>query len=323
MKKFMLVALAISILAVSIIIIVPGLSDSWLNIGAGKIAPSSSVHQSDFGEIMGGTISHEIILNMTLPNVPENVMVYRTLKPDVSREAITAFGKKFGITGRINDGDRMITIESSDSPRSVTFSKVSGSAEFHNETGETINEPLVTPENLPTEKQAVLIAKKFLQEKDLYPVGMAASEIKYKIKTGTDSKGNEVSRQEMIYVMYNRSLNGLNVEGTIINVGIVGKSGNVVNYYARWRNYEPYKELPLKSPEQALSELKVNGVNAGVQSPGNVIIDEMYLAYYTKPGTQHEDYLEPVYVFKGHSDAGKVNEMIPALKEVPTELISL
>jgi len=36
---------------------------------------------------------------------------------------------------------------------------------------------------------------------------------------------------------------------------------------------------------------------------------------------EREDYLEPVYMFKGHADSGYVEERVPALKEVPAELI--
>jgi len=256
-----------------------------------------------------------------MPSVPEKLMVYKTMNIDNPREAIREYAKKFGFTGEINEGDTRISIASDDVTSWVSLSKISGSAEFHNETLATIDRPLDLPENLPSDEEAIRIATSFLKEKDRYPPGINFSGINYEMKNGFISKGKPVSRRESVIVWFDRTLNGLNVEGTIITVTIVGQPGEVSEYYGRWRNYKPYKELPLKTPEQALEELRKTGVSAGLHSPGNVSIDQVYLAYHTKTGLEHEDYLEPVYMFKGHADSGYVEERVPALKEVPAELI--
>lgn len=321
MKKNLLIGLGTGVVVVSIILIfVMGLNGGIPNTNAE--VNNKSLQHPERSQVMGGVTSYEISLNTTMPSVPEKLMVYKTINLNNPREAITEYAKKFGFTGEINEGDTAISIGSTDQTAGVTLSKISGTAEYYNETLATIDRPLDLPENLPTEEQAIHIATRFLQDKDRYPPGINLSGINYKIHTGPDSKGEQVSRREFIIVWFDRTLNGLNVEGTIITVTIVGQPGEVSEYYGRWRNYEPYKELPLKSPAQALAELRKVGVSAGLRSPGNVSIDQVYLAYHTKTGLEHEDYLEPVYMFKGHADSGYVEEWIPALKEVPTELIS-
>lgn len=321
MKKNLLIGLGTGIVVVSIMLIFA----MGLNVGipnTNATVNNALKQSSERSQVMGGQTSHEISLNTSMQSVPEKLMVFKTINLDNPREAIREYAKKFGFTGEINEGDTAISIGSKDDLAGVTLSKISGSAEYYNETLATIDRPLDLPENLPTKEQAIRIATGFLQEKDRYPPGINFSGINYKMNTGPDSTGKQVSRREVIYVWFDRTLNGLNVEGTIITVAIVGQPGEVSEYYGRWRNYEPYKELPLKTPEQALAELKKVGVSAGIRSPGNVSIDKVYLAYHTKTGLEHEDYLEPVYMFKGHADSGYVEEWVPALKEVPAELVS-
>jgi hypothetical protein len=321
MKKNLLIGLGIGIVVVSVILIFLMVLNGGIP-NANVAADKTALQSSERSQVMGGQTSYEISLNTSMPHVPEKLLVYKTINLDNPREAITEYAKKFGFTGKINEGDNYISIPSAEGGSSVTLSKISGSAEFHNETLATIDRPLDLPENLPTDEQAIRIATGFLKEKDRYPPGINLSGINYQMHTGPDSKGKLVSRRESVIVWFDRTLNGLNVEGTIITVTIVGQPGEVSEYYGRWRNYEPYKELPLKSPEQALDELRKTGVSAGVRSPGNVSIDQVYLAYHTKTGLEHEDYLEPVYMFKGHADSGHIEEWVPALKEVPVELIT-
>ncbi len=299
-------------------------------VGLNNCAPESndalnkaSLPSSEWNPVLGGGISHEVFLNTSIPHIPEKLMVYKTINIDNPREAIKEYAKKFGFTGEINEGDTAISIPSPDEHAGVTLSKISGSATYLNETLVfSSHRSLDLPENIPPDEQAIQIATRFLQEKDRYPPGINLSGISYEMKTGFDSKGEQVSRRESVDVWFDRTLNGLNVEGTIVTVTIVGQPGEVAEYYGRWRNYEPYKELPLKSPEQALAELRKVGVSSYLHAPGNVSIDQLYLAYQTKTGLEHEDYLEPVYMFKGHADSGRVEESIPALKEVPVELIT-
>jgi hypothetical protein len=315
MKKTVLIGLVIVIVAVAtIFIIVPGLSGSILKTPADTVTvPGSSQVSERSG--MGG-ISHEIRLNTSMPSVPGKLLVYKTLKPDTSREAITAFAKKFGITGIIIEGEKYISIGTNDDTQVAIISKISGSAEFHNDNRLTTDDGIDMPENLPTDAQAMQIATRFLQDRDLYPAGIVLGGTHHQKAISSNTPGNESVHFEMIYIWFDRTLNGYNVEGSQTEVG-VGGHGDIIDYFANWREYEPYKELTLKTPEQALMELKTQGVSSGMYEPGNVVIEQVYLAYYTKAALEPEYYLEPVYVFKGHSDSGKVNEMIPALKEVP------
>ncbi|MDD1689813.1 MAG: hypothetical protein LUQ66_04045 [Methanoregula sp.] len=316
MKKNVIIGLVLVIVAISaIFLLVSGLNGNNLNINANAARDPVSTLSSERSGMVG--ISHEIQLNTSLPDFPEKLMVYKTLKPDTSRDAIIAFAKKFGLTGEINEGDTAISIGTDD--EGATISKISGSKEFSNQTRLTTDDGIDMPDNLPSDDQAIKIATTFLQDRDLYPTGMILGGAHHQKSISVDDQGRDSTHFEMIYVWFDRTLNGLDVEGSQTEVGI-GGHGDVINYFANWRNYEPYKKLALKSPEQALIELKGQGVGSGMREPGNVVIEKVYLAYYTKVALETENYLEPVYVFKGHSDGGKVDEMIPALKEVPAEL---
>jgi hypothetical protein len=122
-------------------------------------------------------------------------------------------------------------------------------------------------------------------------------------------------------------LNGLKVKGSQLSVAVGGR-GDIIDYYANWRDYKSYKEFSLKSPELAFEELKTKGVAFGIMNkPDKVSINEMYLAYHTKAGAETEVYLEPVWVFKGDvlvdgKPVEPVEQYIPALTDESVKSLS-
>ncbi len=78
--------------------------------------------------------------------------------------------------------------------------------------------------------------------------------------------------------------------------------------------------MPVKTPGQAFEDLKVKGVPVGMNTPDEVSINDMFLAYRTKAGAETEVFLEPVWMFKGDvivngKSVMAVNAYIPALTD--------
>jgi Zn-dependent metalloprotease len=231
-----------------------------------------------------------------------------------------AFAKKFNVTGMLR-GET--TVQSEDLVYGVTLTKNSGSAEFMN--AKRPNAKQDAPQYLPTDDEAIKIATKFLKDRDLFPEGAAFSKV-YRENAYTIGDNPDQIVLGQIGVWFNRTLNGLEVKGTQLVV-YVGGNGDVIGYYANWRDYQPYKEYPIITPQEAFNQLKVKGVGVGMNNKdATVSIDNAYLAYDTTPGAYKEYYLEPVWVFKGNVSIGgkpvmPVEQYIPALNDTSKALI--
>ena len=280
-----------------------------------------SLTLSDDGGDIAGSLSHQIDMKSPMPTSPGTILVYKTNPPIVNKETTLALAKKFNVTGTMR-GDQVV--QSDDLVYGVEISKISGKMRYSN--AKRPNDAMDAPGMLPSDEEAVRIATQFLKEKDLLPNGAELGRAKRGYTVFIDNNGNEIPRNGEVTVGFGRKLNNLDVKGAGVSVTL-GGNGDIIEYSADWRNYTPYKEYPIKSPETAFGELKKKGMKTGIEKPGPVSIDSVYLAYTSKAPAFKEEYLEPVWIFKGQtmtkdSKVKPVTEYIPALKETPKEFIS-
>lgn len=280
---------------------------------------SSQIPQSR--DVAGG-YSYALVLNTSVSNVNDKILVYKTVPPNVTKDLTLLYAKKFGVEGDLR-GET--SVQSKNLTFFVTVTKKSGYVEYGNQDRPT--EKMDSPDQLPSDSEAQQIAIKYLKERDLFPEGAElVSPPGHENAYSSDDNNVVTISHGQICVRFHRSLNGLKVKGANVEVDI-GGHGDVIGYYANWRNYEPYKEYPLITVEDAFEKLKLNGVSVGMNEPDRVSIDNVYLAYHSDGGAYKEDYLPPVWVFEGqviknNQSIMDVYEIIPALKEVPTELIT-
>jgi hypothetical protein len=274
---------------------------------------------------IAGRVSHNLSLNPSVSmvggiNEREKILIYKTVAPIVTNETTLDYAKKFNVTGTLRGGQ---VIQSKDLRYAIQISKKSGTVRYQDY--KRPNAQLDAPQTLPTDDEAVKIATQFLKDRDLYPEGVI-DPTPVRENVYTDGKGDEIYYGQ-IGVWYHRLLNNMNVEGTQLVV-YVGGNGDVTGYYANWRNYEPYKEYTITPPLEAFTKLKNNGVPVGMNdADATVSIDDMYLAYQTTAGAYSEDYLRPVWVFKGNVTVDKkpampVEQYIPALTEDSVKSLS-
>ena len=277
-----------------------------------------SVESTSNSNDIAGRLSHNLVMKNPAKATVNSVLLYKTQPPNVNKEATFALAKKFNVTGTLR-GET--AIQSDDLVFGVQLTKNSGSAEYMN--ARRPNEHLDAPKYLPSDEDAIKIATKFLKDRDLYPEG-AGDPTTYRENAYSDE---DTVTFGQIGVWYHRVLDGLNVEGTQYVV-YVGGNGDVIGYYANWRDYEPYKDMPVISPEVAFEKLATKGVPVGMNpTESRVSIEDIYLAYHTNAGAYEEDYLEPIWVFEGDVIAdGKsvmpVKEYIPALSEDSVKSLS-
>jgi hypothetical protein len=259
---------------------------------------------------IAGKVSHNLILNTPTKTTTNTVLVYKVVPPIVNKEITLTYAKKFNVTGTLR-GET--TVQSKNLRYIVTVIKNSGTVMYEDQNRpNSVEDSLKT---LPSEQEAIEIATKFLKDRDLFPEGavepFAEPEYHY---------NGEEKTCGQIAVWYSRYLNGMSVKGTQLVV-YVGGNGDVIGYFANWRDYEPSSKYPVITPQTAFNNLKNQGVSVGPDnSDVEISIDNINLTYNTKPGLFAEDYLEPVWTFKGNVTVnGKpvktVQKEIPALTE--------
>lgn len=327
MEKKGIIKLTLLLVIVIAIISAWGLSNASLSGKINRTIQPDTISDNSGGQV-AGRVSSNIVFENSFPKSVEQIMVYKVVSQHYTKEDSIALAEKFNMDniGKTREVEEGSSIASEDGTIYAILHN-SGFIEFINSNrAHTIN-PYDIPEKLPSDEEAIKIATEFLKERELLPEGAVFSGVTHgKIYTIVKD-GEDTVDWEDIQVWFKRELNGYPVEGTQLMLAI-GGGGDIIEFFTNWRTYEPYGELPVKSPEQALEELKSKGVYVGMNSKDPVVsFNDVSLVYHTNAGAYTEEYLEPVWVFKGNvmvddKAVMDVEEYIPALTEVPTELTS-
>jgi hypothetical protein len=293
-----------------------------IDISKSTIAQQSYQYQPESADIFG-SVSHSMSLDVRSENNPEKILVYKTESPGVSRDLFDKYAKIFNVTGTFREGKNGMSVQTEDLVYSVEKSAISGRVIYN--VANRPNDILDSQDKLPTDEEAVRIASQFLKSNNLYPDGAYFRTTDRHYEKSADENGNEILHAGQIEVWFGRKLNNLDVWGTQLSVDI-GGNGDIIGYYANWREYAPAGEYPIKSPESAFEELKQTGIRTG-SGDASISITEAVLAYRTKAGAYDEDYLEPIWVFSGTASSGKgepqpVSKFIPALTDDAVKSLS-
>lgn len=183
----------------------------------------------------------------------------------------------------------------------------------------------------PPKEQAIAEAKAFLQRagvmtSDLTPGSQEA--IFFKFNPPNLEPAIALSEADLVLVNFFRNnLDSLKVmppepKKSLISVIISGSSNSQkrileVNYTHFPTSENTYATYPLKKIDQAWQEVQKNQVflaNFGQNYDGQVVIRNVYLAYFDPPDEQR--FLEPIYVFEGDRDfIGYVPALDPKFTE--------
>jgi len=227
-------------------------------------------------------------------------MIYTSVKPNYTQETVSTLSKKLGLSAPIrqtassfgisNEKNENMYLDVQKNARIISFDT------FDNSTGNA----------LPADK-AIDSAKKFLKNADLLPPDALEPAVRYNEKSIPTSKEGSVETKKTAVVTFPRSLNGLMVWNSQL-ITEVNSQGNVVSMFMNWRDYTPYKQVPLKTPEQAFQEFQTKPLVVQTIKPGKVIVNAITLVYYTQPAVVNEKYLQPIYVFEGYVQNGNTTE---------------
>jgi len=112
--------------------------------------------------------------------------------------------------------------------------------------------------------------------------------------------GERISESKTNVVIYPQLINGLPVFNAQLNVE-VDSDGNIIGLFKNWREYTAYKEISLKSPEDAFNEFRTRGLENKEGIPEKVYVTNVSIGYRMQQSGDMGEYLQPVYIFEGYT----------------------
>lgn len=241
-----------------------------------------------------------------LPKVPEKMMVYKTVDPKISREGVMTLMKAFSLEGEIDDRKRQFVVKDRDRVLEVFKQPGTGYLRFSDNAKLGIEKEA---KNLPSEDSATARAKEFLMANGLLPENTFFAGVGYYEFRKCDSDGKIIVQgKSAITIGFGFRIGEIKVEGPGAKAGVVfGEEGEIIGVSKIWREIESDKERKIITPEEAFGAFKkrwpreaVSGQLERAKIKTEVNIKEVYVAYYAEPGCVPQNYIEPVYVFKGN-----------------------
>jgi len=104
-----------------------------------------------------------------------------------------------------------------------------------------------------------------------------------------------------LLVRFHRQIDGFPTTGPGNQLGVrIGDEDEVITVLKVWREVTPYNEVVIKTTEQAYQELKSGaGSYDAPLDCEKVVVEQVYLAYWMEPLDERQEYVVPVYEFKG------------------------
>lgn len=270
-----------------------------------------------FPNIAGG--NQNVAFELVASRLPtqHDLMVYRVKNREVTPAAVQEIGKILGIDGEalpVEDGKKISMMGYSRGQSLQLLVWVdSGAIELRcGDTGAQLY-PSLKPD-LPSNEQAKQIALDFLEDIALLPSneeikaceivnGGSYSQVYLEMveETGKVIEKTVEEYPTHLLVRFPRMIDGHLVVGPGAKFGVrITDGGEVASIVRAWRNIEPYKDFEVKSPEEAYKQLE-GGLGSHSLPPGcaHVSIQEIELGYWMDSMDEQQDYVAPVYVFKG------------------------
>ena len=277
---------------------------SSINISQGAIY-NSTFNQQNNQENKALTLFN---IKTPLPEVPQKIMIYNTVDPDITTQDIHKYMDLFKLQGDINNRQRNIIVQEGEKELEVFIQPGTGYLRYsYYEKFESGKEA----KNLPLESEAIKMAESFWENSGLLPENTFLIGIGYCEFERTNAFGNLISKgKTAISVKYGFTIDGIPAIGAGAKAGVVfGDNGELVMVYKFWREIEPDRKVDIITPEEALDNFKLQcslmaQKNENLKDKNlqiDIVVNEIYLAYQTEPGCEPQTRIEPIYVFSGNA----------------------
>lgn len=256
-------------------------------------------------------------LAASFPVVNDTIEVFKVVKtPEVTPEYVEGIGKKLGFTGSAGDSDPG-TIGMVDEIERRHLQVYMDSGGMWYRVADKMHPVVYSQPDLPSDVDAGRIATEFLHNRDLLPEGAVFDRVTADQQITAVKGSDEVvsSYNVTLQAIFARKINNLPVVGPGHKLKVfIGNNSEVVGLFKVWRDIEPYRDVALKTPEAAYDDLVAGNVMVATRAAytyGNVTIRDVYLAYWMEPADSRQEYVLPVYVFKGDATDKEIDGIVP------------
>ncbi len=284
-SRLFLFASAACLTAVLIIVCISVfLSSSDTGHDSNSVDPNSRIHDITANWYQAPGEDPIFTFDGNFPEMPDQMLVYRVIPPpnDVSEQYVRNLATKhfaYFENAKYSPG----TYSAYLSTRLWRFKYDKGTGFFRVGKYPPEGRPESRdPNNFPSSEEAIRIATEYLRNADLLPTEKCRVSIQNTIATAGD-----------ISVIWTRPIGGYRTWGPANMLYVLfGPGGEVLDVVYRFFEIEPWKKVPIITPQQAFERLQ-NRDRAFLGSRGGQI-DSVELRYHC-----HRDsrYIEPVYYF--------------------------
>lgn len=161
------------------------------------------------------------------------------------------------------------------------------------------DDTLTVPSNLPSDEEAVQIAKKYIEDYDLYEGELGEPLVIYST-TGGDANNKEQVLAKRI--CFTPPIDGINVYGLFRIIILIEDNGVVTDIFKQVNPVKFEGKVKLKTKEEVIKDVLANPEQLSSSADGISLglIDDCQLAYYVDGEAVNDmTYIYPVYVLTG------------------------
>ena len=188
---------------------------------------NTEIQSLSFNNVKGFRTT-SFVLNTTLPEVPKRLMVYECAEPNVTLEYVSQLAKQFGMNGQPKKevfGEFVLT----DGKYHLEVNTKSGRLAYTDASRWMVGNNIDKPSNLPSDKEAVKLARNYLSEKGLMPVDAVLRDVTHPRVVAMDKEGNIIGVGfEDVKVSFTRKINGFPAVGAGSKLDVeIGGNGEI------------------------------------------------------------------------------------------------
>lgn len=190
----------------------------------------------------------ELTIDTDLPDIPDELPVYRVIRPDVDEDYAVEIARKLGFTGDPEE------ISNRTFPHNgFSFRKEGKTLQIYQD-GSIATFYVLNPDrplSLPSDVECIEIAREWLEDHGLYPknvIDISTSPVILYVSKGIDV---QYEYTQNISVSFTIGINGYEAQGMGAYVA-VGENGEILEAYINVPEFEKYTTVTLQQPETML-----------------------------------------------------------------------
>jgi hypothetical protein len=235
-------------------------------------------------------------ITVSIPVASDKAMMYIPVKSVYTKEWASSLAKSLGMSGDIRETEDSFYANDMDTKNNVFIVRKDASLILFQKFGSRSG-------IVQSDAASVSAVNKFLLSNNLMPPGYPEPRLMKNDGGSITQAGERKTNWITNVISYQQVLDGLPVIGAQFNVE-VDSGGNIVGLIRNWREYEPFKEISQKKPDDVLKEFRAISLRNAKDSSEKVIVTGVLLGYRMQRSGDTGEYLQPVYIFKGHYKNG-------------------